>query len=249
MIDLETKRKIRELAIPGMVDALDLVAQDPSYAKLSFDEKIKVVVDYSYQEKKNDQVARLIRNAHLRLPQADISNIDYEGRPLNRELVSELGTAQFVSSATDVILEGFTGTGKSHLACALGKQACKQGLKTLYIRMPDMLAFRAEKMAAGWPEKKVLSKYAAYKVLILDEHLIDKPNTDQMHFLLELTERRYDNSSTIYCSQYGVEDWHRRMGGGAHAESVMDRIVHNAVRIQMGDVNMRERSNRRKDEA
>lgn len=78
--------------------------------------------------------------------------------------------------------------------------------------------------------------------------LIDKPTTDQMHFLLELTERRYDNSSTIYCSQYPVDEWHRRMGGGAHAESVMDRIVHNAVRIQMGDVNMREMMAKRKVE-
>lgn len=132
--------------------------------------------------------------------------------------------------------------GKSHLACALGKQACKRGLRTLYVRMPDMLAYRAEKLSAGWAEKKVLNKYAAYKVLVVDEFLIDKPTTDQMHFLLELTERRYDSSSTIFCSQYPTDEWHRRMGGGAHAESVMDRIVHNAVRIQMGDVNMRERT-------
>lgn len=103
-----------------------------------------------------------------------------------------------------------------------------------------MLAYREEKMAAGWSEKKVLNKYASYKVLVIDEHLIDQPNTDQMHFLLELTERRYDNSSTIYCSQYPVDEWHRRMGRGAHAESVMDRIVHNAVRIAMGETNMRE---------
>jgi DNA replication protein DnaC len=108
--------------------------------------------------------------------------------------------------------------------------------------MPDMLAYRAEKLAAGWAEKKVLNKFAAYKVLILDEHLIDKPTTEQMHFLLELTERRYDSSSTIFCSQYPVDERHRRMGGGAHAESVMDRIVHNAVWIQMGDVNMRQRT-------
>lgn len=140
----------------------------------------------------------------------------------------------------------FLHKGKSHLACALGKQACKHGIRTLYIRMPDMLAYRAEKLAAGWPEKRVLNRFAGFKVLILDEHLIDKPTTDQMHFLLELTERRYDNLSTIYCSQYPVEDWHRRMGGDAHAESVLDRIVHNAVRIQMGDVNMRERAMRQK---
>lgn len=109
------------------------------------------------------------------------------------------------------------------------------------IRMPDMFEYRAEKLAAGWGEKRVLRKYAGYKVLVLDEFLIDKPTTDQMHFLLELTELRYDCSSTIFCTQYPTVDWHRRMGGGAHAESVIDRIVHNAVRIEMGEVNMRDR--------
>ena len=241
MLDPETKRKVRELNVIGLLDAIELVGNDLSYASLSFEEKIKVIIDYSYQEKQNSQVARLLRNAHLRFPHADISNIDYDGRPIARETINELGTCQFVANATDVILEGFTGTGKSHLACALGKQACKHELKTLYIRMPDMLGYRSEKMAAGWPEKKVLNKFSSFKVLILDEYLIDKLDTEQMHFMLELTERRYDNSSTIYCSQYGVEDWHRRMGAGAHAESVMDRIVHNAIRIQMGEVNMRER--------
>ena len=242
MLDPETKRKIRELKVPGMIEAVEMMDSDPAFASLPFEERLRVVVDYSYQEMENARVTRLLRNAHLRLPQADITNIDYDGRPLDRTLITELATTQFVASATDVIIEGFTGTGKSHLACALGKQACKHGIRTLYVRMPDMLAYRAEKLAAGWPEKKVLNKFAAYKVLVLDEHLIDKPTTEQMHFLLELTERRYDSASTIFCSQYPVDDWHRRMGGGAHAESVMDRIVHNAVRIQMGDVNMRERT-------
>ena len=90
--------------------------------------------------------------------------------------------------------------------------------------MPDMLAYRAEKLAAGWAEKKVSDEFAAYKVLILDEQLIDKPTTEQTRFLLEPAERRYDGSSTIFCSQYPVDEWHRRMGGGAHAESVMDRL-------------------------
>ena len=242
MLDPETKRKIRELKVPGMVEAIEMVGSDPAFAALPFEERLRVVIDYSYQEMENSRVERLLRNAHLRLPQTDVANIDYDGRPLDRGLIAELATTQFVANATDVIVEGFTGTGKSHLACALGKQACKHGIRTLYVRMPDMLAYRAEKIAAGCPEKKVLNKYAAYKVLILDEHLIDKPTTEQMHFLLELTERRYDSCSTIFCSQYPVDEWHRRMGGGAHAESVMDRIVHNAVRIQMGDVNMRERT-------
>lgn len=246
MLDPETKRKIRELKVPGMIEAVEMLEADPSFSSLPFEDRLRVVVDYTYQEMENARVARLLRNAHLRLPQADVSNIDYDGRPLDRVVIAELATTQFVASATDVIVAGFTGTGKSHLACALGKQACKHGIRTLYMRMPDMLAYRSEKLAAGWAEKKVLNKYASYKVLILDEFLIDKPTTDQMHFLLELTERRYDSASTIFCSQYPTEEWHRRMGGGAHADSVMDRIVHNAIKIQMGDVNMRERTKARR---
>ena len=241
MLDPETRRKARELKVPGFLDAIEMLSADDSYAALSFEDKIKVLIDYSYQEATNAKVAGLIRRAKLRFPTADIADIDYEGRPLNRDLILQLGTSQFVNKATDVILEGFTGTGKSYLACAIAKQACKHELRTLYIRLPDMLAYRTEKLSAGWQEKRVINRFAGYKVLVLDEYLIDKPNTDEMHFLLELTERRYDNSSTIYCSQFAVEDWHRRMGGGAHAESVLDRIVHNAVRIGMGDVNMRER--------
>ena len=111
--------------------------------------------------------------------------------------------------------------------------------------MRPPLGYRAEKMNAGWTEKRILNKYAGYKVLVIDEFLIDKPTTDQMHFLLELTELRYDKSSTIFCTQYPNDEWHRRMGGGAHAESVIDRIVHNAVTIEMGDVNMRERCSKK----
>ena len=104
--------------------------------------------------------------------------------------------------------------GASHLACALAKQACKNGTKTLCIRMPDMLAYRQERMAAGVSEKKVLRKFAGFKVLVVDEWLIDKPTADQMHFLLELTELRYDSSSTICCTRYPHKDWHRRMWAG-----------------------------------
>ena len=97
-----------------------------------------------------------------------------------------------------------------------GKLACKRGLRTLYVRMPDMLAYRAEKLSAGWAERKVLNKYAAHKMLVEDGFLIDKPSTEQMHFLLELTERRYDGTSTIFRSQCPTDECHRRMCDGAH---------------------------------
>ena len=149
MLDPETRRKIRELRIPGMIEAVEMLDADPAFVALSFDERLRIVVDHCHQEMENSQVARLLRNAHLRLPQADVTNIDYDGRPLDRALIAELATTRFVSRATDVITGGFTGAGKSHLACALGRQACKHGLRTPCVRMPDMLAYRAEKLSAG----------------------------------------------------------------------------------------------------
>lgn len=223
MIDTETKRKLRELGVGEMVDMIEAMAKDASYANLTFDERMKMIVDYTAQEKDNASVKRLLSRAHLRIKQADISNIIYEGRPLSRDVINTLSTCQFVDTATDIIIEGFTGTGKSHLACALGKQTCKRGISTRYLRLPDLLMIREDSLTAGSSESKLLKKYARYKVLALDEWLIDPLNSEQMRFMLELIDRRHDSSSTIFCSQYKVEDWHGRLGGGVHADAIMDR--------------------------
>lgn len=228
------------MGVPEMVVALDDMEKDSAYDTLSFDDRLKTAIDIAHQEQENAKVRRLITRAHFRLPQADIANIIYEGRPLDRQLISNLATARFVDNATDIVLEGVTGTGKSHLACALGKQACKRGLSTAYVRMPNLFEERVVSMAAGKAESKLVSKYARYKALIMDEWLIDPLSNEQMRFMLELVERRFDCTSTIFCSQYPREDWHRRLGGGVHADAVMDRIVHNVTVMKMGDVNMRE---------
>lgn len=241
MLDPETKRKIRELGLPAMIEAVEMTEADSLYAGLTFDERMKIIVDHTYQSVTTAKIERLKKNAHFRLPQADISDIDYDGRPLKRELILELGTAQFVSTATSIILEGFTGTGKSHLACALGKQACKKGMRVLYIRMPDLFDYWSEKKSAGWSEKRILKRLLGYKVLIIDEFLLEEIKSEDAHFLMELMERRFDCTSTIFCTQYPLEDWRRRLGDDPRAESILDRIVHNKVRIVMGEVNMRER--------
>ena len=240
MIDQETRRKLRIIGVPEALVIIDMMATDPSYADMGFDEKMRVIVDYIAQEKENASVKKLLQRAHFRITSADISSVIYEGRPLSRDVVNGLGTCQFVDSTTDVIIVGYTGTGKTFLACSIGRQACKHCMSTLYVRMPDLLMSRDEDLASGIPESKILKKYARYKVLIVDEWLMDPLNPDQMRFFLELVDRRYDKASTIWCSQYRVEDWHARLGGGTHADAIMDRIVHNAVTLLTGEVNMRE---------
>jgi DNA replication protein DnaC len=240
MINEETRRKLREMGLEDMIKILDVQDTDIAYSSLAFDERIKIAVDYTYQEKYNDKVKRLIKQAKFRIPNADINDVYYPERKLDKSLLLELGTCQFVSSNSNIVFQGFTGSGKSFLACCIGKQACKQGVRTRYIRIPDLLELRDEAATVKQGILKLLNTFSSYRVLILDEWLLGELSDEDLHFIFELIERRYDATSTIFCTQYKLESWHARLGGGILADSIMDRIVHRAVSVYSGDINMRE---------
>ena len=178
--------------------------------------------------------------AKFRLTNAAFNDIYYIDRGLDRQKLMALSNCQFIDTSTSVIFHGFSGSGKSYLACALGRQACLQGIRTRYIRTPDLFMLRDEAALTQQGIPKLLKKFSSYKLLILDEWLLDDLSDEEQHFLLELIERRHDCSSTIFCTQYKKEDWHSRLGGGVHADAMMDRIVHNAVWVYSGNKNMRE---------
>lgn len=240
MINEETRRKLRELNLEEMIANLDIQSADTRYSSLPFEERIKMMVDYVYQEKYTSKVKRLMKVARFRIPSADVHEIYYVDRHLDREQLLELSNCQFISDARNIVFRGFTGSGKSYLACALGREACKKGIRTRYIRLPDLLMEWEEAKAQQHGVPKLLKKYSNYTLLILDEWLIQTPTEPQLHFLFELIERRYDESSTIFCTQYKFEDWHTRLGGGILADSIMDRVVHRTIPVYSGDLNMRE---------
>ena len=120
------------------------------------------------------------------------------------------------------------------------KKACKKGIRTRYIRLPDLLMEREDALEEKQGIVKLLKEYSNFKLLILDEWLIQIPTEEEQHFLFELIERRYDEGSTIFCSQYREEEWHSRLGGGILADSILDRVVHKTTKFYAGDINMRE---------
>jgi DNA replication protein DnaC len=240
MINDETRRKLRELNLSETIDVIDDMERDVSYISLSFDERIQRLVDYLYQEKFNGKVQRLIRLSKFRIARADIHDFLYLDRGIDRQVIQELATCQFLENYSNIVCQGFTGSGKTFLACAIGRQACRRGVRTRYVRIPDLLVERDEASIMPKGLTKLLRKYAKYELLILDEWLLDPMAEDEQHFLFELMERRYDKASTIFCTQYRKTDWHSRLGGGVHADAIMDRIVHNAVWIDSGTKNMRE---------
>lgn len=240
MINDETKRKLRELNISEFIMAIEHQQDSPSNLSLPFDERMQLLVDYVYQEKYNSKIQRIIKAAKFRHTQADIHCIYYDGRGLNRDLLAELFTCQYISRKQSIILQGFTGSGKTYLACALGKQACINQIRTRYIRLPDLLMEYGDSLLIPGQQKKLLSRYGRIPLLIIDEWLVSDISDGELYFLFELMERRSDSTSTIFCTQYRKDDWIVRLGEGVQAEAIVDRYAHSAFWIETGKMNMRE---------
>lgn len=241
MINEETKRKLREMSMDPIIEALE--NQDNNrdvYSIMSFEERFAIAVDECYAAKNADKTRRLIHTAKLRYPNADINTLYYEGRSINKNEILSLGTCGFVDNKTNLIINGFTGSGKTHLACTIGKEACRHLHRTRYIRMPEMLEMLNLAEETGHSITNAVTKLSNYHVLILDEWLLDIPSEIEVKYLLEIFERRYDQWPTIFCSQYKTTEWHPRLGGGVLADAIMDRIVHNSKNINVGSMNMRE---------
>lgn len=241
-MNAETKRKLRLMNIGEFIDAVEMQSDDPATMDLPFEERFQQLVDTVYQEKYDTRVIKLIKSAKLRLPQADIHDVYYhEKRAVDRRVVNELATCRFVDTHRSVILQGYPSSGKTYLACAIGKEACRKNYTTRYIRVSDLLNLAAERSLIPGGRNKLLTKYSNYKVLILDEWLTANDiSTEELNFLFELFERRYDTTSTIFCTLCKPEEWVRNLGGGKYAESIYERYRYNSIQVETGRMNMRE---------
>ncbi|SFV22314.1 ATP-binding protein [Micrococcus terreus] len=239
-IDTETKRKLREMGATALLESLE--ARDETLMLgLGFEDQVRLVVDEAHTSFTHAKVEGLIRRAGLRYPNADLRRVDLlTERGLDQGVIAQLGTCSFIDRQQNVVFQGFTGSGKSYLGCALAKQACQHRIRAHYIRMPDLAEAWALARDKPHGQRTFLKKYAAFTLLVIDEWLLDHPDEGMRSMLLELLERRYGNTSTVFCTQYAQKDWHQRLGSGVHADAIMDRIVHNTLWIETGSFNMRE---------
>lgn len=239
-LDMETKRKLRDMGATTILEAI--TSQDDALVMgMGFEQRMSLIVDEAYSSFSHNKVEGLIRRAGLRYPEADLRRIDMvEQRGLNHELLVSLATCGFIERHQNVVFQGFTGSGKSYLGCALAKQACQHRYRAHYIRMPDLEEAWVNAQDRPQGTVKFLKKYAAFTVLVIDEWLLDHPDENMRRMLLELLERRYDCTTTVFCTQYAKKDWHQRLGSGVHADAIMDRIVHNTIWVDTGTHNMRE---------
>ena len=208
---------------------------------MSFDERLAQIVDAEWDSRRSNKRVRLLRQAQLPCPDANVADIVYDAdRGLDRSEMLELSNCTWVTERRNVVLVGASGAGKTWVGCALAVAACNAFHTVRYVRMPEMLDELAASRDEDWLKAK--RRYRKCDLLFVDDWLLEPVGPREARELLELVESRYRNGSMIICSQYGPSGWHERISEGALADAVIDRLVYNSRMIHLrGKESMRKR--------
>ena len=234
----QTVEKLRTLRLSGMARALEAQLTQADIARLSFDERLAMLVDREEIDRHNAALAQRLRLARLR-EAACLEDIDYrKPRGLDRSLLRSLAAGRWLAENNNVLVLGKTGTGKSFIACALGNQAARDGHSVRYQRLSRLL----DELAMGRAEGRyanVLARLSKVKLLILDDWLMAKLTADQRRDLMEVIDDRHQRGSTVLATQIPLDCWHEQIGDPTYGDAILDRLVHNAYRIELRGPSMR----------
>lgn len=205
-----TLDKLHALRLIGMAKAYTEQEGMPDVGALSFDQRFGLLVDTEMTERSNRSLISRLRYARLRLD-ARMEDLDLRyPRGLEKHLVTQLGSGQWIKEHHNVLLTGPTGIGKSYIACALAQSACREGYRTLYQRLPRLLEELSIAKADG-RYNKLLTSLSKTDLLVLDDFGLSKLPEAQCRDLLEVIEDRHGLKSTILASQLPVKNWHDTM--------------------------------------
>jgi DNA replication protein DnaC len=239
MLTSPTLDKLRDLNLMGMSRAYQAQMERPDYQTLSFDDRLGLLVDEEMSDREQRRLNRYLKAARLR-DQACVEDIDFHTpRGLGRMLILELAEARWVESHHNLLVIGATGLGKTYIACALAEAAIRKGHSALYMRFPRMVDELAVARVDG-RLPRLLAAWARVEVLLLDDFALQPHSSQQSADLLEVIEDRSQRRSTILTSQMPVKQWHEALGDATIADAILDRLVHNAHRIELrGTVSLR----------
>lgn len=238
MLRQPTFDKLHSLRLRGMAEAFEQQLNQPDLAALSFEERFGLLVDAQWTWKQNQAVAGRLKKAHLTLS-ACFEDINFRHpRNLDRSLIRSLGDCQWVARHQNLLITGPTGIGKSYLCRAFLQKACQQGYTAYYSRASRF--FRDLEVAhADGRYDRLLRSLARTDLLGLDDWGLAPLSDAQCRFLLEVLEDRYGCRSTLLTSQYPIKQWHGQIGFPTLADAILDRLVHNAHKLELDGESLR----------
>ena len=240
MLAHPTLEQLHALGLSGMVKGFKELENKAEARSLDHAEWLALLLEYELTLRRQKQFETRARVARLRHA-ASVEDVNYQSpRGLDRALFLKLGACDWIAERRNLLITGASGLGKSWLACALGQKACRENISVLYMRMPRLFADLA--IAHGDVRYgRLLRSLARAKLLILDDWGPESLTSDQARDLLEIIEDRYDKGSLIITSQVPVDRWHDMIGSPTLADAILDRIVHNAYRLDLSGESLRKR--------
>lgn len=242
----ETLQKMRQLKFFGMVRAFKTSLEDGKLKTMTVDEMIAFLIESEWDDRNNRRVERHLRNAHFRY-KTGIEQIDFDNdRNLDKNQIERFIECLFIKKAENILITGSTGIGKSFIASAIGNQACMLNYNVLYTNTTKL--FSKLKMAkADGSYIKEVARIEKQDLLILDDFGIYPLDNLSRSALMEIIEDRHGKRSTIITSQLPVSQWYDVIAEKTIADAVLDRIVHDAHRIELEGESMRKRNSKEQE--
>jgi DNA replication protein DnaC len=247
MLNQPTIEKLHTLRLYGMADAFRTQLETPATHELSFDERFALLVDEQWLWKQNRALARRQKAAKLK-QRATIEDVNYHHpRGLDRKLFRTLASSEWVRQKLNLVFTGPTGIGKTWLGCALAQKACRDGFTVLHKKSSEL--FRELSVAhADGSIGQVFLHLARIDVLLVDDFAMAALKDSERRDFLEICDDRYQLRSMILTSQMPVAHWHEQIGDPTVADSILDRLLHNAYRVELKGESVRKTLGRKPEQ-
>ena len=233
MLNQQTLEKMNEMKLAAMAEAFEQQLGSGEHAKLSFEERVGLLVDSEWTAREQRKLSRRLRAAKPRYRTASLEDVDFKRpRGLNRQLVLSLGSCSWIQSQHNLLITGPAGIGKSYLASAFVERACRRGFAAHYVRLPRLL----HEVSVGRGDGSytaLLGRLAKLDLLAIDDWLLAPLRDAERRDLIEVIEDRSERASTLIASQLPIKDWHGGIGDPNLADAICDRLLHNAHRIEL----------------
>ena len=233
MLTHPTLDQLRALKLDGMADAFLELEQQEAARDLTHGEWLALLLDREIANRTSKRTQIRLRAARLRYSQASVEDGNYRAqRQLDKPLFQQLATCRWIAEKRNLLVGGKCGLGKTWLACALSQRACREGYRAYYARMPRLFA-QLELAHGDGSFARLFRMLTKVDLLILDYLGPYRLNAGQRRDLMEIIEERHGRGSTLIASQLPVKAWHDLIGEPTFADAILDRLVHNAYRLEL----------------